>query len=124
MGKAVGMVTKHSICKGTPNESAINTRVDAIKEAWKASVKALKSLDNTSESRSSTGSKRPPEVASSPVSAKKTKTEPVKTQGSSFSSLMKKVSGPAKTNPAPTKETTVAAETESKKTCKYGNCRL
>jgi TFIIS helical bundle-like domain len=42
MGKAVGAIEKKSICAGTPNESAIKSRVQAIKSAWNKSVKARK----------------------------------------------------------------------------------
>ena len=42
MGKAIGTIGKHSICAGTPNESAIMDRVSGIKSAWNASVKARK----------------------------------------------------------------------------------
>jgi len=42
LGPAIGKLGKHSICKGTPNESAILERVSGIKDAWKASVKARK----------------------------------------------------------------------------------
>lgn len=42
MGKAIGSIEKHSICAGTPNESAIMDRVQGIKKAWNASVKARK----------------------------------------------------------------------------------
>ena len=42
MGKTVGTIEKKSICAGTPNESAIKSRVQAIKDAWKESVKARK----------------------------------------------------------------------------------
>mmetsp|Transcript_27438 Transcript_27438/g.65869 ORF Transcript_27438/g.65869 Transcript_27438/m.65869 type:complete len:746 (+) Transcript_27438:1751-3988(+) len=42
MGKTVGTIEKKSICAGTPNESAIKSRVQAIKDSWKESVKARK----------------------------------------------------------------------------------
>lgn len=42
MGKAIGSVEKHSICIGSPNETAIKERVKNIKDAWNKSVKALK----------------------------------------------------------------------------------
>lgn len=42
MGKAIGSIEKHSICAGTPNETAIMDRVQQIKSAWNASVKARK----------------------------------------------------------------------------------
>lgn len=42
MGKAIGSIGKHAMCAGTPNETAIMDRVDGIKSAWNASVKARK----------------------------------------------------------------------------------
>mmetsp|Transcript_13655 Transcript_13655/g.31039 ORF Transcript_13655/g.31039 Transcript_13655/m.31039 type:complete len:703 (+) Transcript_13655:1410-3518(+) len=96
MGKAIGAVEKHSVCKGTPNESAIVERVSNIKEKWQASVKARKSeLASATKPSTSVGSAPTPstsgvkrEVAeSSPTTAKRTKVG-----SSSFSSLMKKVS--------------------------------
>lgn len=42
MGKAIGSIEKHSICAGTPNETAIMDRVHGIKSAWNSSVKARK----------------------------------------------------------------------------------
>jgi hypothetical protein len=42
MGKAIRNIEKHKICKETANETAINTRVQAVKDAWNASVKANK----------------------------------------------------------------------------------
>lgn len=92
MGKAIGSIEKHKICVDTPNESAIKERVQAVKDAWHASVKALKSAKAPSEPK--TVVKRPIEnPAPSPSSAKKIKTdEPKKASSSSFSSLLKKVS--------------------------------
>ena len=45
MGKAIRDIEKHKICKGTANETAIKTRVQAVKDAWNASVKANKVCD-------------------------------------------------------------------------------
>lgn len=42
MGKAIGSIEKHPICAGTPNQAAIMDRVQGIKSAWNASVKARK----------------------------------------------------------------------------------
>lgn len=42
MGKAIRDLEKHKICAGTPNESAIKTRVQKVKSAWNASVKVNK----------------------------------------------------------------------------------
>ena len=97
MGRIIGTIEKHSICKDTPNEAAIGERVQQIKEAWNASVKAQKAKEAAaaSLSTSSSSNKRAPEeVTSSPSSVKRVKTEDMK--GSSFSSLLKKVSASAK----------------------------
>lgn len=102
MGKLIGSIEKHSICKGTPNETAIKERVERVKSSWNASVKARKAQDATS----SQPAKRPAEIAAaSPAPAKKPKTsdEPKKTS-SSFSSLLKKVSRPASEASLKTKE--------------------
>jgi len=42
MGKAIRDIEKHKICAGTANETAIKTRVKAVKDAWNASVKVNK----------------------------------------------------------------------------------
>lgn len=42
MGKAIGSIEKHPICANTPNQQAIVDRVQQIKTAWNASVKARK----------------------------------------------------------------------------------
>jgi hypothetical protein len=99
LGKAVGAVEKHKICKGTQNEIAISQRVQKIKEAWHARVKAQKIQDPTNEG---SGTKRPAAAVDlSPNAAKKTKaattTEEVK-KVSSFSTLLKKVTS---TPPSP-----------------------
>jgi len=96
-GKAVAAVKTHSICKGTPNESAIKERVAKLKEEWSASVRARK---NEVTNKSAISAKRPapapafadgqslpkkakPTIAHSPpIGAKKS---------SSLSSLLQKV---------------------------------
>lgn len=92
MGKAIGALDKHSICKGTPNEGAISGRVKRIKDAWQAAVKLQKE----------TSSKRAADKAvESPTAAKRVRqTEPKKV--SAFSSLIKKVASqsPSSTNGA------------------------
>jgi hypothetical protein len=96
MGKAIGIIEKHKICKGTPNEAAIGGRVQEIKEAWNASVKALKATETTSDP-SNTSNKRPAEDAVlSPSSAKRIKSVNDTKKPSSFSSLLKKVAGSPK----------------------------
>lgn len=92
LGKAVGAVEKHRICKGTPNEMAICQRVQQIKEVWHARVKAQKLLDTSSEP---IGSKRPADSTDLSPSASK-KMKPASTVDDSkkvttFSSLLKKV---------------------------------
>jgi len=92
MGKAVGSVEKHRIVVGSPNESAIKERVQKVKDAWHASVKARKGQSSSKDSIS--GIKRPIESASeSPSSAKRVKAEDEDKKVNSFSSLLKTVSG-------------------------------
>ena len=87
MGKAIGAIDKHSICKGTPNEEAITRRVKAIKDAWQAAVKAQKANEDASQKNA----KRSAEKVPSPISSKRAKPgEPKKM--SSFSSLIKRMS--------------------------------
>jgi len=95
MGKAIGTIEKHRICKGTPNESVITSRVHDIKEAWNASVKALKAVDPDTNEYSSNSNKRPNEESSSPTAAKRMKSVETK-KASAFSSLLKKVTGSPK----------------------------
>lgn len=94
MGKAIGSIEKHSLCKDTPNEAAIKERVQLIKDTWNAKVKAQKIVSDGSIPAEAP--KRPPEAASTPPVAKKAKTTSEDTKKSSFSSLLKKVSGPSK----------------------------
>lgn len=42
MGKDIRDIEKHKICAGTANETAIKTRVKAVKDSWNASVKVNK----------------------------------------------------------------------------------
>jgi hypothetical protein len=108
MGKVIGQIEKNPICVGTANESAISERVQQVKDAWNASVKQRKSQDAPPASQApiptssvaaaagpavgavSNANKRAAEKdAPSPAaSAKKIKSAP-----SSFSTLLKKVSG-------------------------------
>jgi TFIIS helical bundle-like domain len=102
MGKAIGQIEKHPKCVGTANESAISERVQQVKDAWNASVKQRKSQDVPPPAPTSPAAAAPAVVAVSNVnkraaekdapspaaSAKKVKTVP-----SSFSTLLKKVSG-------------------------------
>lgn len=93
LGKAVGAIERHRICKGTPNEAAIKERVQQIKDSWQARVKAQKIQESTTDG---TGLKRslPDSTSVSASASKKAKpsapTEEVK-KVSTFSSLLKKV---------------------------------
>lgn len=102
MGKLIGNVEKNSMVKDTPNEAAVKERVQKVKDAWYASVKARKSQDaaaaaaaaaKNDNTKPSAGSKR--ELSSqsngSPISVKRVKTDDDK--NSSLSSLLKRVSG-------------------------------
>ena len=88
MGLAIGPLGKHTICKGTPNEAIIKERVQQIKDAWHASVKARKPPDAPKE----TVKRAAPELPS-PSTAKRVKTEVEPKKSTSFTSLLKKVSG-------------------------------
>lgn len=81
MGKAIGSLDKHRICLGTPNEAPIKQRTKLLKDSWQKSVKARKEAKPTSA-----GTKREAVAGTSPPVQKK-----VKTEKSSFSSLLKKV---------------------------------
>ena len=99
MGKAIGSLDKHKICAGTPNEDPIKQRTKQLKDAWNKSVKARKEAKPANA-----GVKRDVIAPSSPPAQKK-----VKTEKSSFSSLLKKV------NPkAPPKLAAVLAKAEAK----------
>lgn len=118
MGKAVGALPKHKICAGTANETAIRDRVEKVKDAWNASVKAHKSQSApstkppttapppTTETSTGSSSSTSPTIIpakraadksnSSPGSAKRIKMDvPSTKKTSSFSSLLQKVSADA-----------------------------
>jgi TFIIS helical bundle-like domain len=89
LGKAIGAIGKHSICKDSPNESAINDRVQKVKDAWNALAKARKPVEI---SKDAVKREAPDELSStSPSKKHKTDIEPKKV--SSFTNLLKKVSG-------------------------------
>ena len=102
-GKAITAIKSHSICKGTPNESAIKERCAKVKEEWSASVRSRKSQKPvTSPPKPATNSaKRPLQVATLstmaplPKKAKVTTTTSptaIKKKSSlSLSSMLKKV---------------------------------
>eukprot|EP00537_Pseudo-nitzschia_pungens_P006995 CAMPEP_0172356736 /NCGR_PEP_ID=MMETSP1060-20121228/1115_1 /TAXON_ID=37318 /ORGANISM="Pseudo-nitzschia pungens, Strain cf. cingulata" /LENGTH=836 /DNA_ID=CAMNT_0013077035 /DNA_START=71 /DNA_END=2584 /DNA_ORIENTATION=+ len=92
MGKAVGSIEKHRICIDSPNKVAIVERVNAIKDAWKVSVKVRKDKpQNSTPASVSSSSKRDLDTSSqlSSPSAKKPKMDDSKK--SSLSSLLTKV---------------------------------
>ena len=70
-GKAITAIKSHSICKGTPNESAIKERCAKVKEEWSASVRARKTQKPvTSAPKPATNTaKRPLQVATSSTMA-------------------------------------------------------
>jgi hypothetical protein len=84
LGKAVGALEKNKICVGSPNEVAIRERVQRVKDAWNASVKANK--------ETSAAKKRALDAAAAESPSKKAKTEAPSKKSSSFSSLLNKVS--------------------------------
>ena len=97
MGKAVGTIAKHKLCKGTPNETAIVNRVQEIKDAWHASVKSMKAAESATNNSTKPTVKREAETnAESPSPAKRTKTGVDVKKSSSFSTLLKKVSKSSK----------------------------
>lgn len=96
MGKIIGTIEKHSFCKGTPNEAAIISRVQEIKEAWNKSVKARKAAEVTSDSSNGSNKRTSADAALSPSATKRVKSDPDAKKTPSFSSLLKKVSGSSK----------------------------
>ncbi|GAX15482.1 hypothetical protein FisN_8Lh217 [Fistulifera solaris] len=100
MGKAIGTIEKHPMCKGSPNEAAISKRVQDIKEAWNASVKARKAIESTSEVSITSNKRANEEINDSQLSSKKPKVSSTTKKSSSFSTLLKKVSGPPKDDSA------------------------
>lgn len=88
MGNAIGTIGKHAICKGTPNEATIKERVQQIKDAWHASVKARKPPEAPKEA-----AKRAAPEPPSPSPAKRVKPDVEQKKPTSFTSLLKKVSG-------------------------------
>ncbi|KAL7570364.1 hypothetical protein ACA910_017203 [Epithemia clementina (nom. ined.)] len=96
MGKAIGSIEKHSLVRGSANEKVVQERVATIKEAWQSSVKARKSQD-AKDSPVTTKSVKREAVSAIPSPTpppKKVKTEHGDdTKKSTFSTLLKKVSG-------------------------------
>lgn len=101
MGKAIGQIEKHPLCVGSANETAITERVQQVKDAWNASVKHRKSSEApppppappatvvVATASSSVNKRSADSDAPSPAAAPKK----TKTNVSSFSSLLQKVSG-------------------------------
>ena len=128
MGKLIGSIEKHAMVKGTPNEAAVSDRVQKVKDAWQASVKARKARDAAAaeatkkseeaakaaaaaaipkKSGEVASKKREANSTSSPTSAKRTKTVD-SGKSSSLSSLLGRVSG---TSSSGTKAEADASET-------------
>jgi hypothetical protein len=105
MGKVIGSIEKHSMCVNGPNEHAIKSRVQHIKDSWNKSVKSKKAAVEAQPI-----AKRQLENVpqTSPTSSKRIKVEETNKRGASFSSLIKKVSGT-------TNGTTVLGSTSSNK---------
>lgn len=85
MGTAIGKIGKHAICKGTPNEHAIEEKLTQLKESWQSFVKAKKVIEaskqpvmveeSTTSSPPSEAVKRESPGAASPSPAKRLKTD-------------------------------------------------
>jgi hypothetical protein len=96
LGKAINLIEKHKLCKGAPNESVITTRVQEIKDAWHAAVKALKATEATSSAPDMIALKREAESSvKNPSPLKRIKTGGDSNKSSAFASLLKMVGGPA-----------------------------
>jgi hypothetical protein len=74
MGKVIASIEKHKLCAGTANETAIQLRVQLVKDSWNASVKARKSKekDGVTEPKST---KRPSDAPPPPTLSKKLKVD-------------------------------------------------
>ena len=57
MGKLIGSIEKHAMVKGTPNEAAVLDRVQKVKDAWQASVKARRAKDAEATKKSEEAAK-------------------------------------------------------------------
>jgi len=113
-GKALGSIEKHRICADSPNKVAIVERVNAIKDAWRKSVKMHRLQNNTSTSDKTSLLKRGLESSSQPSSPTAKKIKLDDTKKSSFSSLLKKVD-PDSVLSAPNKSSSLANGDSSKK---------
>jgi hypothetical protein len=107
MGKLIGSLEKHSMCSNTPNAPVIKELIQQVKDSWSSSVKARKSQDQPEKApqvvvehapttEATPIPKRPSEsIHADETASKRAKlaVEPKKSSSSSFSSLLKKVSG-------------------------------
>ncbi|GKY99620.1 hypothetical protein MPSEU_000916100 [Mayamaea pseudoterrestris] len=111
MGKLVGSLEKHSMITSSPNAAVVKERIQLVKDSWSSSVKARKSQDLPKETSQAAGDhlvqtipapepprlvpKRPSEpMNANDASIKRAKlADEPKKASSSFSSLLKKVSG-------------------------------
>ena len=97
LGKLVGSIEKHRICSG-PNAGNIQERVDVVKSSWKASVKAHKIAEGTSQPKMTVVSKREAPSSSDPQSPTPKRTKVTDSSPKqSFSSLLQKLSGSSAT---------------------------
>ena len=97
MGKAIGAIEKHPLCKGSLNEAVIQQRVASIKDAWQASVKARKSHDSKDSpvpTKRVVKREASPPTTNVPIS-KRAKVEHGASEAkkSTFAALLEKVSG-------------------------------
>eukprot|EP00540_Astrosyne_radiata_P006707 CAMPEP_0116866362 /NCGR_PEP_ID=MMETSP0418-20121206/25980_1 /TAXON_ID=1158023 /ORGANISM="Astrosyne radiata, Strain 13vi08-1A" /LENGTH=812 /DNA_ID=CAMNT_0004501975 /DNA_START=803 /DNA_END=3241 /DNA_ORIENTATION=- len=105
LGKRVGSIEKQKISAGTMNESAIMTRVKAIKDAWNKSVKAHQSKDSPDTKKRRAGSLQS-------QGPKKTKVDDGEKKGS-FSNLLKKISTPKSTKSNPISKPPISSGTSA-----------
>lgn len=111
MGKTIGAVEKHRICKGSPNESVIKERVQKIKDVWNASVKSRKTDDGSMNAH-----KRPLDKEIEQQTTKRVKASEDSKRGTSFSSLLKKVSRASSDKSSPSTATVVAISSDAEST--------
>ena len=93
-GKAITAIKSHSICKGTPNESAIKERCAKVKEEWSASVRARKNQKPVGSPPKpvTNTAKRPLQVATSSSMAPLPKKAKVTSSTTSPTAVKKKTS--------------------------------
>lgn len=93
LGKLVGSIEKHRVCSG-PNEGNIRENIFLVKSSWKASVKARKIAEGSSQPKLSVVPKRDVPSSNEPASpsAKRAKVAESSPK-SSLSSLLNRMSG-------------------------------